>query len=190
MFRTVFAILTGVLGAALLHLIIILSLPHFSDRDAYTRIEDEGDENHFYMLDNKDDDAGLSNSDPYIRTAVCAFDIGSQPVRLNAKGNVPFWSLSVYDAASNEVFSMSDRTSVGGALDLLLASPVQLTGIRKALPPSLAQSILVEVPRAEGYVVLRAMAPEASFDDAARTFLSEAGCDVFDDSEIELKSRG
>ncbi len=180
MFRTVFAILTGVLCAALLHLVIILSLPHFSDRDAYTRVEDEGDENHFYVLDDKDDDAGLSNSDPYIRTAVCAFDIESQPIRLTAKGKVPFWSLSVYDAASNEVFSMSDRTSVGGMPDLLLASPVQLTGIRKALPPSLAQSILVEVPRAEGYVVLRTMAPEASFDDAARNFLSEAGCDVFD----------
>ena len=43
MFRVVFTILTGVLGAALLHVIIILSLPHFSDRDAYTRVEDEGD---------------------------------------------------------------------------------------------------------------------------------------------------
>ncbi|MFS8111531.1 DUF1254 domain-containing protein [Rhizobium jaguaris] len=179
MFRFVFTILTGVLGAALLHVIIILALPHFSDRDAYTRVEDEGDENHFYTLDDKDDDAGLSNNDPYIRTAVCAFDIGTQPIRLTAKGRVPFWSLSVYDAASNEVFSMSDRTSVGGVLDLLIASPIQLTGIRKALPPSLAQSILVEAPRAEGYVVLRTMAPQGSFDDAARDFLSGAGCDVF-----------
>ena len=180
MLRIVFAVLTGLLGAALLHVIIILSLPHFSDRDAYTRVEDEGDENHFYMLDNKDDDAGLSNDDPYIRTAVCAFDIEDQPVHLIAAGKVPFWSLSVYDAASNEVFSMSDRTSVGGALDLLLASPLQLTGIRKALPPSLAQSILVEVPRPRGYVVLRAMGPQMSFNDSARSFLSGAGCDQFD----------
>ncbi len=180
MFRLVFAILTGLFGAALLHIIIILSLPHFSDRDAYTRVSDEGDENHFYMLDDKDDDAGLSNTDPYMRTAVCAFDIEDKPVHLTAKGKVPFWSLAVYDAASNEVFSMSDRTSVGGALDLLLASPVQLTGIRKALPPALAQSILVEVPRTQGYAVLHTMAPQASFDAAAREFLSEAGCDEFD----------
>jgi uncharacterized membrane protein len=74
---------------------------------------------------------------------------------------------------------MSDRTSVGGTLDLLLASPVQLTGIRKALPPSLAQSILVEVPHAQGYAVLHTMAPQASFDDAAKEFLSQAGCDEF-----------
>lgn len=180
MLRIFFAVLTGIFGAALLHLVIILSLPHFSDRDAYTRVEDEGDENHFYTLDDKDDDAGLSNGDPYIRTAVCAFDIEDQPIRLTAKGKVPFWSLSVYDRASNEVFSMSDRTSVGGMLDVLVASPIQLTGIRKALPATLSQSILVEMPRSEGYVVLRTMAPQASFAEAANGFLSEAGCEQFD----------
>jgi uncharacterized membrane protein len=182
MLRILFAIGTGIFGAALLHLVIILSLPHFSDRDAYTRVEDEGDENHFYTLDDKDDDAGLSNGDPYIKTAVCAFDIGDQPIRLTAAGKVPFWSLSIYDRASNEVFSMSDRTSVGGLLDVLVASPIQLTTLRKALPPSLSQSILVEMPHPEGYAVLRTMAPQSSFDEAARGFLSEAGCDIFDGS--------
>jgi uncharacterized membrane protein len=180
MLRIFFAVLTGLLGAALLHLVIILSLPHFSDRDAYTRVEDEGDENHFYMLDDKDDDAGLSNGDPYIKTAVCAFDIEDQPIRLTASGKVPFWSLSVYDRASNEVFSMSDRTSVGGVADVLIASPIQLTTLRKALPASLSQSILVEMSHPQGYVVLRTMAPQASFDEAARDFLSGAGCDTFD----------
>lgn len=179
MLRIVFAILTGIFGAALLHLVIILSLPHFSDRDAYTRVEDEGDENHFYMLDDKPDDARLSNDDPYLKVAVCAFDISEAPVRLMAAGKVPFWSLAVYDAASNEVYSMSDRTSVGGQLDVLVASPLQLTKLRKTLPPSLSQSILVEMPRDKAYVVLRTMAPQASFNEAARDFLSSAGCDAF-----------
>jgi uncharacterized membrane protein len=64
MFRFVFAILTGLFGAALLHIVIILSLPHFSDRDAYTRVSDEGDENHFYMLDDKDDGRGFPTPIP------------------------------------------------------------------------------------------------------------------------------
>ena len=180
MLRIVFAVLTGLFGAAILHLVIILSLPHFSDRDAYTRIEDEGDEGHFYVLDDKDDDAGLSNDDPYIRTAVCAFDIEEAPLRLTAAGKVPFWSLSVFDRASNEVYSMSDRTSVGGEVDVLIASPIQMTGIRKAPPASLAHSILVEMPRTQGYVVLRGMAPEPSFEPAVHDFLGSAGCDSFD----------
>ncbi|MGO7036667.1 DUF1254 domain-containing protein, partial [Rhizobium ruizarguesonis] len=34
MLRIFFAVLTGLFGAALLHLVIILSLPHFTGRDA------------------------------------------------------------------------------------------------------------------------------------------------------------
>lgn len=180
MFRIIFAILTGIFGAALLHLIIILSLPHFTAGDANTRVEAEGDMNRFYILGDKPDAAGLSNGDPYVKTAVCIFDLEEAPMRFTAKGNVPFWSLAIYDSASNEVFSMNDRTSVGGVLDVLVATPIQLTGLRKALPEALEQTILVEMQRPEGYAVLRTLAPQASFNDATRRFLAEAGCDEYD----------
>lgn len=179
MLRVLFAILAGLFGAALLHLVIILSLPHFTGRDAATRIAAEGDLDKFYLLDATDDDAGLSNDDPFVRTAVCSFDVGENPVRLTAKGNVPFWSVALYDAASNEVFSMNDRTSVEGALDILIGTPIQLTELRKALPAGLQKTILVESTRPEGYAVLRTLAPQASFDAAARSFLAEAGCDQY-----------
>ena len=177
--RILFAIVTGLLGAALLHLVIILSLPRFSDRDADTRVRAMGETERFHTLD-ATSPAGLSNGDPYMRTAVCAFDIGEMPIRLTAKGKVPFWSLAIYDKASNEIFSMSDRTSVGGMLDVLVASPIQLTGIRKALPPELSQSILAEMGPSEGYAVLHTIAPQASFDPAARDFLTTADCSAFD----------
>lgn len=179
MLKILFAAIVGLLGAALLHLVIILALPHFSDHDAFQRIEALGDEDSFHRLDAAKD-GGLLNGDPYMRTAACAFDLGDMPVHLTASGRVPFWSLAIYDKASNEVFSMSDRTSVGGALDVLVASPVQLTGIRKALPAELAQAILVEMAEGQGYAVLRTMAPQASFDDGAGNFLDKAQCDAFD----------
>lgn len=179
MLKLLFAVITGLIGAALLHLVIILALPHFTGRDAYTRILMRGDMNRFTALSDLPDDTGLFNGDPFIKVAVCSFDIETAPVRLMARGGVPFWSLAVYDSASNEVFSMNDRTSVGGDLDVVLASPVQLTGLRKALPEALAQSILVEMPRADGYAVLRTMVPQKSFDTGARNFLAEAGCDDF-----------
>jgi uncharacterized membrane protein len=180
MLRILFAIITGVLGAALLHLVIILALPHFSDRDADQKVEAMGDENVFHPLDAVSNAGGLLNGDPYLRTSACAFDLSDTPVHLTAAGRVPFWSLVIYDRASNEVFSMSDRTSVGGALDVLVASPVQLTGIRKALPAELSQSILVEMTEGQGYAVLRTMAPQQSFEDGARNFLDKAQCDAFE----------
>ncbi|MBB3135695.1 putative membrane protein [Rhizobium pisi] len=179
MFRIFFAVLTGLFGAALLHLIIILSLPHFTGKDAATRIEAEGDLNNFYLLSNAYDDAGLANSDPFVRTAVCSFDVEDAPVHFTAKGKVPFWSIAIYDSASNEVFSMNDRTSVGGALDVLAGGPIQLTDLRKNLPQELQQTILVEMARPDGYAVLRTLAPQTSFDESARNFLSEAGCEQF-----------
>ncbi|MFS2177855.1 DUF1254 domain-containing protein [Rhizobium pisi] len=179
MFRIFFAVLTGLFGAALLHLIIILSLPHFTGKDAATRIEAEGDLNNFYLLSNAYDDAGLANGDPFVRTAVCSFDVEDAPVHFTAKGKVPFWSIAIYDSASNEVFSMNDRTSVGGALDVLAGGPIQLTDLRKNLPQELQQTILVEMARPDGYAVLRTLAPQTSFDESARNFLSEAGCEQF-----------
>jgi uncharacterized membrane protein len=177
MLRVFFAVITGIFGAALLHLVIILALPHFTGRDAATRVEAEGDPNNFYLLASRYDEAGLANGDPFVRTAVCSFDTSDAPVHFTAKGNVPFWSIAIYDSASNEIFSMNDRTSVGGALDVLAASPIQLTDLRKNLPQELQQTILVEMAHPEGYAVLRTLAPQTSFDEAARNFLTEAGCE-------------
>lgn len=179
MLRVLLAVVTGLFGAALLHLVIILSLPHFTGKDAATRVEMEGDLNNFYILGDLDDASGLANDDPFVRTAVCSFDVEDAPVHFTAKGGVPFWSIAVFDGASNEVFSMNDRTSVGGALDVLVASPIALTDLRKNLPNDLQQTILVEAARPDGYAVLRTLAPQTSFDDAARNFLTEASCEEF-----------
>ncbi|MGV8936047.1 MAG: DUF1254 domain-containing protein [Allorhizobium sp.] len=177
--RLLLAILTGLIGAALLHIIIILALPHFTGSDAYTRVMAEGRANRFHALDDSRDEAGLVNMDPYLKIAVCHFDTATQAERLLARGNSRFWSLSIFDADSNEVFSMNDRTSVDGTLDVLLASPLQLTRLRKTLPAVLSQSILVELPSPSGYAVLRTMAPQTSFEETADDLLSGALCVPF-----------
>ena len=179
MLKLGFTILIGLVGAALLHLVIILALPHFTGLDAYTRVIAKGEPHRFYILGEKPDATGLADSDPYVQAAVCPFDISDLPVRLQARGAVPFWSMVIYDSSSNEVFSMNDRTSVGGLLDVVVASPVQLTTLRKALPEALEQSILVDMPRAEGYAVVRTMAPRKSLEDAAHAFLAGASCEEF-----------
>jgi uncharacterized membrane protein len=178
--KLLLAIITGLIGAVLLHLIIILSLPYFSERDAFTRVLAEGELHRFYPLGDRPDRAGLAKDDPFIDTAVCAFDASEGPVRLTASGAVPFWSLGVYDPSSNEVFSINDRTSSGGALDVVIATPVQLTELRKALPDALVQSILIETVRAEGYVALRSLTPQRSYAQAAKEFLGKATCAPFE----------
>ncbi|QRM54701.1 DUF1254 domain-containing protein [Sinorhizobium sp. BG8] len=178
-----YAVLIGLVGAAVLHIIIILSLPSFSDRDAYTRVEAFGEQNRFFPLSGDGaPDTGLVSDDPNLLVAVCAFSTEETPVHFTAPGDVPFWSIAIFDTGSNEVFSMNDRTSVDRTLDLLVASPIQLTGIRKSLPEELTQSILVGLSGDEGYAVLRTFVPTLSQAAAAREFLSDAGCEQFTSS--------
>jgi uncharacterized membrane protein len=178
--RTLFAILTGLAGAAVLHIIIVLALPFFTGLDAFTRLTSYDTANAFILFGDKPDDAGLSNSDPYLKVAACVFSVDDKPVRLTAPGGVPFWSFTVYDSDSDEVFSMNDRSASGGALDAIIASPDQIAEIRKSNPDIIAQSVLIEMPRPDGYIVLRTLSPTPSFDQAAKNFLSEAGCDEYD----------
>lgn len=175
------AVLTGLVGAALLHLIIVLALPRFSEQDAYSRVLAKGEMQRFWRLGEQPDKSGLVKDDPYLETAVCAFDISAAPLRVaGANPGLPFWSLAVYDSGSNEVFSINDRTSVAGALDVVVATPMQMTLLRKNLPASANQSILVESAQTEGYVVLRALAPLPSFAEAVSQFLDKASCAPFE----------
>ncbi|MDO9417331.1 DUF1254 domain-containing protein [Pararhizobium sp.] len=174
----ILALLTGLVGAALLHIVIILALPQFTGRDAYTKVMALAEPNRFVPLPNtQQDGAALVNDDPFLRVAVCSFSIAAAPVRFQARSEVPLWTLSIYDVDSNEIFSMNDKTSVAGDLDLVIATPVQLVALRKALPDALSESILAEMPHEDGYAVLRALSPAASFEDEARNFLAEASCD-------------
>lgn len=185
--RLTYAALTGLIGAALLHIIIILALPNFTGKDAYTRIKATGPSHRFIVLPDRadsqadgraevSDPMALSNVDPFLKVAVCHFDIARAPLRLYAAAGPGFWSMAVFDASSNEVFSMNDRTSVGGDLDAVVATPAQVAQIRKAPGAALTQSILVEYRGLTGYVVLRTMVPAPSFKAQARTFLDEALC--------------
>ena len=173
----VFAVVVGLVGAALLHLVIVLSLPQFSQRDAYTRIIAEGESHRFYRLGNQPDRAGLAKEDPMVEMAVCSFTVAEAPVRLTApNGGVPFWSLGVFDASSNEMFSINDRTSADGVLDVIIGTPAQLTLLRKSMGRDLAQAVLVEAQVTEGYAVLRSLVTHRSFGPLVSQFLDQASC--------------
>lgn len=176
MLKLIYAVIVGLVGAALLHLIIILSIPHFSDRDAYSQALALKVENRFQLVGNSPKTTDMVNGDPFIRSAVCTYDISEAPIRISGFGVVPFWSVAIFDDASNEIFSMNERTSVRGQLDVVLANGAQLASIRKEQPSELAQSILVEASRSQGYVVLRSMMPQPSFLQEAERFLRAAEC--------------
>ena len=173
--RLLYIVLSGVAGAVLLHIIIILTIPAYADRDAWTRISALGPSEFFHILpDNRP--GGLTSSNPFVRTAVCRFDISEQPVRVTASDLAYYWSLAIFDPGTNEIYSMNDRTATDQRLDIAVVTPLQMIGYRKSLPETLTDSVLIEFPGTTGYLVLRTVVPDASWEPTVREFLGNALC--------------
>ncbi|WP_157928802.1 DUF1254 domain-containing protein [Pararhizobium haloflavum] len=155
---------------------MIFALPFFATGDAWSRVAGLPLEGRFVEAERLGDTETAGLEHPFTTTAICRFEITSQPIHLRAEGYVPFWSLAVFDRQSNEVFSMNDRTAAGTALDVTLATPIQMIGLRESIPPALANSVLVETSAATGYILLRAVVPDASWESSAAAFLDSATC--------------
>jgi len=170
------AIATGIVGAMVLHIVIVLALPAWTGKDAFSRAQELGEAHRFFTLANEPNITGFYNHDPHIRSAVCRYNLRLNPVRITARGNVALWMLSIFNTRSDEIYSMSDRSAIEKNVDLTLVTPAQMLQLRRNMPTTLEKSVLVETDDQEGFVVLRAVAPDASSERQARNFLSEAGC--------------
>lgn len=176
--RLLLAVLAGAVGAAVLHIVIVFLVPYFAVGDAWSKLSEMETSDRFRPLPSTP--GGKEGENPFMRTRVCRFVIASAPLRLSADGRVPFWSLGVFDRHSNELFSINDRTAEGGRLDIALALPAQMVRLRQDLPEVLGRSVLVEIPAAEGYVLLRTVVPDDSWDSTAEAFLDAARCRPLD----------
>lgn len=185
--KLLLALATGAVGALVLHIVIILFVPYFAVNDAWSRISALTAPGRFVPVDalvsspprEHGETAAAPAADAeerFARTVACRFEIGDRPIHLKANGTVPFWSLGVFDRRSNELFSINDRNAGSGAVDVALATPVQMIVLRESIPAVLAGAVLVEMPVVQGYVVLRTVIPDASFERVASDFLDSATC--------------
>ncbi|HZG30660.1 Uncharacterized membrane protein [Ensifer adhaerens] len=172
-----YAIGVGLLGALVLHITVILATPVYTGADIYARVLDLGADGEFRPLPESSRDGGLAVSGPFLKEAVCAFSVDDGPVNLTAEGKVPFWSAAIYDSRSNEIFSMSDRTSVKGTLDIIAGTDAQITALKNSGANATENHILVTMPSNDAYIVLRAVMPEASMAASTQAFLDSASCE-------------
>ncbi|PSJ51079.1 DUF1254 domain-containing protein [Kumtagia ephedrae] len=167
-----YALAVGLVGAGIVHIVILLMIPSFSARDAWTRLSAASG---LYEVARIDTGTGGA-ADPSAAAAACRFDLADGVVHVSAPSKVPFWSISVYDRDGTNLYSLNDRAAPDRLLDLVVLTPDQMIELRKDLPEEFAQSVLVELPLGEGIVVLRALAPDASWRPAVDAFLAEAAC--------------
>ena len=177
MLRFIHALVAGLVGAGIVHIAIVMLLPQFSERDAWSRLAMAADLYRMVRIDAQAGQAPIVNSvDPLFYAAACRFDLGEGIVHIRSPGKTPFWSVSVYDRGGQNVYSFNDRTAETGVLDFVVLTRAQTIELRKDLPEDLMGSIFVETTLGEGMVVIRSFVPDRSFGPTVAGFLDAAAC--------------
>jgi uncharacterized membrane protein len=176
--RLVHTLLLGLLGAGIVHIVVLFLIPELSERDTWSRLEATAD---LYAITPLVAERGggtpvVKSVDPLFRAVACRFDLDDGMTQIKAPGKVPFWSVSIYDRNGHDVYSFNDRSAEKGVLDTVVLTPAQMIAVRKDLPVDLVGSVFVETEAGEGIAVIRAFVPDDSWKPAVERFLAQASC--------------
>jgi uncharacterized membrane protein len=110
---------------------------------------------------------------PDILYASCPFDLSSGPLRVTAR--VPhstYWSVSAFDAATNNFFVLNDREVTGDAIELLLVRHGQ------TLPLSDHQRVIVLAPSKRGLLLFRTVIDNDQHLSALEALQRQDNCEA------------
>lgn len=177
MIRTLLFVLGGLLLAGIIHIAVVLLLPDFANRDAWTSMGRFGPDGAFHLLPMSEPGTEpLPYLDPRMAYAGCRFSLDDGPIRVRAAMPDEFWSLAVFDRRGSNVYSLNDRTAERTDIDLVIATPLQLTQLRENPIDALAQSIVIEVPATRGFILIRAFVSDPSATANVTRALAAAQC--------------
>ena len=177
MSRLFYILLVSLVGAGIVHIAVLLLLPRFSERDAWSALAEAGDFYKAVRIDASDGGPPVVKAvDPLFHAAACRFDLDEGPVHIRAPGAVPFWSVSIYNRAGQNIYSFNDRATENGALDFVVLTTDQMIEVRKQVPEDFSKAIFVEAPIGEGIVMVRSFVPDPTWEETTTEFLARIAC--------------
>ena len=143
----------AVLGVALIvHAASLILLPRVIMAGAMRKITARAGLNHMIHQPRPTAAArGVVRPSPDLLYSVCVYDLKAAggAVRIRAYGMpASYWSVSAFDANTNNFYVINDRKAVGGAVDLVLTA-------KGATPP--AGPIAVVSPTRRGIILVRTL---------------------------------
>lgn len=176
--RLFYALVLGLVGAGIVHVVILFMLPAYSVRDVWTRLSTTAQAYETVVLSPTVAEGRVPTSrNPFLRAAACRFDLSEGLLHIRATGRVPFWSMAIYDDHGLNVFSISDRAAAGEDLDVVVASPTQMLALRREVPAAFAQSVFVESQVEQGVALVRLFVPDETWSGVADAFLENIRCE-------------
>ncbi|WP_173931126.1 DUF1254 domain-containing protein [Chelativorans sp. Marseille-P2723] len=177
MLRLLYALALGIVSAGIVHIVILLLLPGFSERDIWSRLSAITPPYVTTRLDSSIFGGNMSAlAGPFILEAACRFDLADSGLRIRSEGSVPFWSMSVFDSNGLNVFSISDRAANNRVLDFVVVNPEQMRQLRQQPASQLERSIFVEAAVQQAIAVVRVFVPDETWSGEADAFLDSLNC--------------
>lgn len=172
----VLAILFAIV-AGLTHIVGILLIPYFSQRDIYSRLEAGAPPNQLVLID-KADLKAFPFADTNLAVAVCRYDLTGGPVRLRVPLSETFLVLALAERRLGIFASVSDRAATGGILDVVVATTPQLDRIARLDDEDQAvEEIRVAAPGLKGLAILKVFIDRPSSRERAEALLRRAQCE-------------
>ncbi|MBV1702572.1 MAG: DUF1254 domain-containing protein [Hyphomicrobiales bacterium] len=165
--------------AVIVHFSSILLLPHLAERDAYNRVSSITDSNNLKILPvSRPGLEPFPATDPNMTLGICWYDLNNGP--LNIKVAVPgdnFLSLSFHQRRGTIFYSMTDQAAVKGDIKLTLATADEIDDLQSQDDPDgPLPDLRITAPSPQGFVIFRALAPQAHDIANAQNALKAVSC--------------
>ncbi len=187
--RLLYPVAITLLLAGIVHILIILLIPSYAAKDAWANLEKVGKPWNFEIIAKPGLTEGpLPLVDPSFGVAACRYDLGEAPLSVEAEGILPFWSVAIFDRRGRNIYSFNDRTAIERKLFLIVVDPVQMAQLRKNPPEEAEKAVVVEAELKQGFILIRALQEDPSWESTVSKFLSDAKCEKFDLSGSDADS--
>jgi uncharacterized membrane protein len=171
--RFIWLSLAGLTLAALIHLLVILTVPVMAEKDAASLFGEYGEQGKVERVDL----AAVVDSDPFTAVAVCAYDLGAGAFRVSARtGDSPL-SLSLHRRGGGVTYAITDRAAVRGLIEFVVLTPRQLEErLARDDEGDSVRELRVVSPGETGIVVARALIRRPSDRADAEALVAGVAC--------------
>jgi uncharacterized membrane protein len=166
-------ILATLAVAAVVHLASVMATPHIIMHLAMRGIARRGVNTMHFGKRPTAATRGVVRPSPDLLYASCVYDLDAAggAVRVHASG-MPhtYWSVSLFDDATNNFYVLNDRQAKNGNVDFLITARGTLDGDRAKLP-------VVRAPTRRGLVLIRTLIDDDAHVAAIDTARRKASCE-------------
>jgi uncharacterized membrane protein len=176
MTRTLLYVAAGVIFGLVIHLVVILTLPHIAQNSAYLAVASTNLNTTTLIANPLPGEANPLHLDPDMAYAVCRLDLSGGPGEVTGTLPMAFWSVAVFDHSGTVLYSTTNRDGIGQKLDLGIFDPAQTRLLAEQKIDIAPGLLIVEARTDDVFVVVRLAAPHPSTRDRYEAQLQRLVC--------------